>query len=153
MQAPRRSRYDALVVGGGVIGLACAWRAAQRGLAVLVVERAGPGAGASGVAAGMLAPVTEAEFGEDALLALNLESAAAWPAFAAELSERTGIDIAYRESGAFVAAVDRDDVEELRRLNELQRSLGLDAEWVSGSECRRLEPGLSPRARGALLAP
>ena len=49
--------FDAIVVGGGVIGLACAWRAAQRGLSVAVVERNRPGAGASGVAAGMLAPV------------------------------------------------------------------------------------------------
>src|SRR5881227_902147 len=132
MQAPRRSRYDALVVGGGVIGLACAWRAAQRGLAVLVVERDEPGAGASGVAAGMLAPVTEAEFGEEALLRLNLAGVELWPAFAAELGERSGVDTGYRASGALVVAADRDDAEELRRLHSFQRSLGLDVSWLSG---------------------
>src|ERR671932_2896336 len=105
MPAPRRTAYDVVVVGAGVIGLACAWRIAQRGMSVLVVERDEPGAGASGVAAGMLAPVTEAEFGEQALLALNRESAALWPAFAAELAERSGIDTRYRACGALVAAV------------------------------------------------
>ena len=64
----QQTSHDVVVVGGGVIGLACAWRAAQRGLRVLVLERDTPGAGASGVAAGMLAPVTEADFGEEELL-------------------------------------------------------------------------------------
>src|SRR5215208_257093 len=152
MEAPQRDRYDAVVVGAGVIGLACAWRAAQRGLSVLVLERDEPGSGASGVAAGMLAPVTEAEFGEERLLALNLASAEMWPAFAAELAERSGLDTGYRASGALVAAVDRDDGEELRRLLRFQQSLGLAVEWLGGRECRRLEPRLSPRVPGAILA-
>src|SRR5256885_5153200 len=128
MGPPRKQSHDAVVVGGGLIGMACAWRAAERGMSVAVLERAQPGAGASGVAAGMLAPVTEADFGEQALLALNRESAAMWPAFAAELSERSGIDTGYRLSGAIVAAADRDDGEELRRLLRFQTELGLDVE-------------------------
>src|SRR5689334_8190369 len=152
MDAPRRTGYDVVVVGGGVIGLASAWRAAQRGLSVLVVERDEPGAGASGVAAGMLAPVTEAEFGEQALLDLNLASAELWPSFAAELAERSGLDTGYRASGALVAAVDRDDGEELRRLHRFQQSLGLDAEWLTGRDARKLEPRLSPRVSGAIHA-
>ena len=143
---------DAVVIGAGIVGLACAWRAAQAGLSVLVLDRGAPAPGASAVAAGMLAPVTEAEFGEEKLLRLNLEGAAAWPAFAAELSERTGLDLGYRESGALVVAADRDDVEELRRLHALQRSLDLDADWLSGGACRDLEPGLSPRVGGGVLA-
>src|SRR3954466_5795215 len=103
--------WDLLVVGAGVAGLATAWRAAQRGLRVLVLERHRPGAGASSVAAGMLAPVTEADFGEDELLALNLESAAQWPAFAAELEERSGMPTGYAQCGALAVAVDRDDLE------------------------------------------
>jgi glycine oxidase len=142
-----------VVVGAGVIGLACAWRCAQRGLRVLVLEReAEPGAGASGVAAGMLAPVTEAEPGEQALLELNLAGAEMWPAFAAELAERSGLDTGYRASGALVAAADRDDAEELRRLHAFQQLLGLDARWLGGRECRRLEPRLSPRVSGGILA-
>jgi glycine oxidase len=149
----QHGQHDVVVVGAGVIGLACAWRCAQRGLRVLVLEReAEPGAGASGVAAGMLAPVTEAEFGEEALLRLNLAGAELWPAFAAELAERSGIDTGFRASGALVVAADRDDAEELRRLHSFQRSLGLDAAWLSGRECRRLEPRLSPRVPGGVLA-
>jgi glycine oxidase len=145
--------HDVVVVGAGVIGLACAWRCAQRGLSVLVLERESqPGAGASGVAAGMLAPVTEAEFGEEALLRLNLAGAALWPAFAAELGERSGIDTGYSASGALVAAADRDDAEELRRLFAFQESLGLDVRWLGGRDCRRLEPRLSPRVPGGILS-
>jgi glycine oxidase len=151
--APRNSSYEAVVIGGGIVGLACAWRAAQRGISVLVVERDRPAAGASGVAAGMLAPVTEAEFGEEKLLRLNLAAAARWPSFAAELAELSGLPTGYRRCGAVVVAADRDDVEELRRLHRFQRSLGLDAAWLSGRECRRLEPALSPRVAGGVLAP
>ena len=74
--------HDALIVGAGVIGLACAWRAAERGLDVVVLERDAPGAGASNVAAGMLAPVGEATWGEERLLELALESHRLWPRFA-----------------------------------------------------------------------
>jgi glycine oxidase len=145
--------HDVAIVGAGIVGLACAWRAARRGLSVVVVDRGAVGAGASSVAAGMLAPVTEAEFGEEALLRLNLAGAAAWPAFAAELAERSGLDTGYRECGALVVATDRDDLEEVRRLHAFQRSLGLDAEWLAGRDCRHLEPGLSPRVGGGVLAP
>ena len=149
-QMPER---DVVVIGAGIVGLACAWRAAQAGLSVLVLDRGAPAPGASAAAAGMLAPVTEAEFGEETLLPLNLEGAAAWPPFAAELSDSTGVDLGYRRSGALVVAADRDDAEELRRLHALQLSLGLDAEWLSGRDCRELEPGLSPRVSGGVLAP
>jgi len=101
----------------------------------------------------MLAPVTETDFGEDELLRLNLESAAMWPAFAAELEEATGLPTGYRADGAFVVAVDRDDAEELRRLHDLQRSLGLESEWLVPSAARAAEPGLAPRIAGAIDAP
>jgi glycine oxidase len=147
------SGYDVIVVGAGVIGLSCGWRAAQAGSSVLVVDRDEPGSGASGVAAGMLAPVTEAEFGEETLLRLLLEAAPLWEAFDAELSERSGLDTGYRQSGALVVAPDRDELAEVRRLHEFQRSLGLEVQWLSGRECRRLEPGLSPRVGGGVHAP
>jgi glycine oxidase len=150
----QHQRHDVIVIGAGVIGLACAWRCAQRGLKTLVLEREQqPGTSASGVAAGMLAPVTEAEFGEEPLLALNLAGAALWPAFAAELAERSGLDTGYDASGAIAVAADRDDAEELRRLLAFQQSLGLDVRWLGGRECRSLEPRLSPRVPGGILAP
>src|SRR5919204_131238 len=69
-QSESRS-HDLVVVGAGVIGLAIAWRAARRGLRTLVLEGGEPAGGATGVAAGMLAPVTEADFGEERLRAAN----------------------------------------------------------------------------------
>ena len=141
------------MIGAGLIGLACAWRAGQRGLSVLVVDRAAePGDGASRVAAGMLAPVMEADFGEERQVRVNLAARERWPAFAAELEERTGLPTGYRDSGALIVAPDRDDAEALRRLHELQVSLGLEAEWLPPGRCRRLEPGLSPRIAGGILA-
>ena len=122
-------------------------------MAVLVIEREAPGAGASGVAAGMLAPVTEATFGEQALLALNLEARTQWPAFAAELEELTALPTGYADCGALVVAADRDDAEELRRLHAFQVELGLGAEWLAPRAARECEPALSPRIGGAIHAP
>ena len=153
MQPPREQSYDVAVIGGGLIGLACGWRAAERGLSVVVLERGRRGGEASGVAAGMLAPVTEADFGEEALLRIGLASRELWPAFAAELEERSGLPTGFRETGALVVGADRDEAEELRRLHRFQRELGLDAAWLGPREARRLEPGLAPGVAGGVLAP
>ncbi|MFI9647541.1 glycine oxidase ThiO [Streptomyces sp. NPDC052040] len=145
---------DVLVVGGGVIGLVTAWRAAQRGLVTAVVDPA-PGGGAAQVAAGMLAAVTELHYGEQTLLALNLESARRYPDFAAELAGAAGLevgDLGYRRCGTLAVALDADDRAHLRELHALQQRSGLDAEWLTGRECRRLEPMLAPGVRGGLKA-
>jgi glycine oxidase len=145
-------RYDSIIVGAGVIGLSIGWRASQLGLSVLVLDRSDPPDGASTVAAGMLAPVTEATYGEDALLRLNLESARRWPGFAEELSMSAGVDLSGHEPGILHLALDRDQAEALRRLFDYQQSLGLEAEWLASSACRRLEPGLHPSTRAGILA-
>ncbi|HEY2477909.1 MAG TPA: FAD-dependent oxidoreductase [Solirubrobacterales bacterium] len=141
-----------MFVGGGVIGLACAWRAAQQGARVLVLERAEPPAGATNVAAGMLAPVGELTFGERELLELTLASGAAWADFAAEVEAAGGESTAYERCGALHVALDRDEAGELRRHHDLQRELGLEAEWLTPRQCRELEPGLVPTFVGGVLA-
>ncbi|MFE9121057.1 glycine oxidase ThiO [Streptomyces sp. NPDC007172] len=140
---------DVLVVGGGIIGLVTAWRAAQRGMSVALVDPE-PGGGAAQVAAGMLAAVTELHYGEQTLLALNVESARRYPAFTAELSEVTGLDTGYRACGTLAVALDSDDRAHLRELHALQARCGLESEWLSGRDCRRLEPMLAPGVRGGL---
>ncbi|RBY76451.1 glycine oxidase ThiO [Geodermatophilus sp. TF02-6] len=141
---------DVAVAGGGLIGLAVAWRAAQRGLAVTVVDDS-PGAGASVAAAGMLAPVTEAGYREEALLRLGLASLQRWPAFAEELQRATGADVGLRTAGTLVVGFDEDDVRELAALHAFQAELGLDAERLTPRAARRREPSLTPRVRGGLL--
>jgi glycine oxidase len=150
---PERSEHDALIVGAGVIGLACAWRTAQRGLDVLVLERDQPGAGASNVAAGMLAPVGEASWGEERLLGLALASHRLWPEFAAELAAASGVTPGFLELGAVHVALDRDEAVELSRRFELMREHDLDAAWLTPSECRALEPGLGSGGHGGVHAP
>jgi glycine oxidase len=142
---------DVVVVGGGAIGLASAWRLAQRGAAVTVVDP-DPGSGASGVAAGMLAPVTEARMGEDALLRLNLASWSRWPSFAAEVEGAASEGIGYRADGTLVAALDADDRIALDDLAARHRAMGLDVAPLRGREVRRLEPGLAPGVRAGFLA-
>ncbi|MGW1535609.1 glycine oxidase ThiO [Streptomyces aureus] len=146
---PSARSSDVLVVGGGIIGLVTAWRAAQRGLATALVDPE-PGGGAAQVAAGMLAAVTELHFGEETLLGLNLASARRYPDFAAELTEATGQDLGYRRSGTLAVALDADDRAHLRELHALQVRSGLESQWLSGRECRRLEPMLAPGVRGGL---
>ncbi|MEV5679879.1 glycine oxidase ThiO [Streptomyces sp. NPDC052164] len=140
---------DVLVIGGGIIGLVTAWRAAQRGLRTTVADPE-PGGGAARVAAGMLAAVTELHYGEQLLLGLNVASAARYPEFAAELSAASGQDIGFRACGTLAVALDSDDRAHLRELHALQQRSGLESEWLSGRECRRLEPMLAPGVRGGL---
>src|SRR3954447_7472929 len=94
---------ELIVVGAGVIGLTCAWRAAVAGHAVVVVDPA-PASGASWVAGGMLAPVTEAWPGEETLLELGLAAVAAWPSFADELGVAAGSSAGLRSEGTVVVA-------------------------------------------------
>ncbi|MFJ2258424.1 glycine oxidase ThiO [Streptomyces sp. NPDC087844] len=140
---------DVLVVGGGIIGLVTAWRAARHGLTTALVDPE-PGGGAAQVAAGMLAAVTELHYGEETLLGLNLASAHRYPDFVAELTEATGQDLGYRRCGTLTVALDADDRAHLRELHALQSRSGLESEWLSGRECRRLEPMLAPGVRGGL---
>lgn len=144
---------DVLIVGGGVIGLAIGWRAAQRGLRVEVVERAGVGAGTSRVAAGMIAPIAEAEPSEPALLALARESAARYPAFVDELAQATGADPGYRRFGTLLVARDADEAEALERELAFRRDLGLPVRRLLPSAARALEPALAPTLRLGLEIP
>lgn len=140
---------DVAVAGGGLIGLSVAWRSAQRGLSVTVVDDA-PGAGASYAAAGMLAPVTEAAYGEQALLRLCLASLQRFPAFVAEVEQASGVSVGLRTAGTLVVGFDADDVRALDALHAFQCELGLDVERLTAQQTRRREPSLTPRLRGGL---
>jgi glycine oxidase len=146
---------DVIVVGGGVIGLAVAWRCAQQGMAVTLLERDELGRGASHVAAGMLGPVAEAGFGPAAgrLLELGLASARRWPDFAAELAAASGTRSRLRGCGTLIVARDADAAAALERELAHRRELGLDVLRLRPSEARRLEPALAPTLRLAVSVP
>jgi glycine oxidase len=150
----RSSSFDVAVVGAGIIGLAVAWRLAQRGLRVTVLERAAePARQTSSVAAGMLAPISETLATELPLMRLGLASVNAYPEFVAELSDVTGMDTGYLRCGTLLTARDGDEAEALGRELALRQRLGLAAHRLRASEARRLEPALAPTLRLALDVP
>jgi glycine oxidase len=138
----RSPSFDVIVVGGGVIGLAAGWRLAQRGLRVVVLERDRPGTGTSHVAAGMLAPIAEADLAEQPLLRLGVTSAGLYPRFVAELREASGLDPGYLECGSLLTARDRDEAESLERELEVRAALDLAVTRLLPGQARRLEPAL-----------
>lgn len=140
---------DVIIVGGGIIGLSAAWQLLQDGVEVVVLDPA-PGSGASHAAAGMLAPIHEAYWGETHILGLNLAASQAWPAFADSL----GADaVDYRRNGMLMAAYDADDKALLDNLGDLHEQEGLPVERLRSRECRSREPLLAPGVRGGVYSP
>jgi glycine oxidase len=101
----------------------------------------------------MLAPIGELAFGEPELLQMSIAAAEIYPDFVAELEAASGLGSGYARHGALHIALDRDEAAELRRVHDLQRSLGLGAEWLPPRRCRELEPGLTPSFNGGVHAP
>ncbi|MEA2951491.1 MAG: glycine oxidase [Alphaproteobacteria bacterium] len=147
------SHLTVAVIGGGAIGLAIAWRLAQRGAKVTVFDKGAAGSGATHAAAGMLAACAEAEPGEETLVALNRASQLLWPAFADELEKASGMSIGLRTEGTLVLALTTDDQARLKHLLTFQNSLGLPLEWMSAAEVRRREPHLASSVAGAIWSP
>ena len=145
-------RGDLVVVGGGVIGLAVGWWVARHGRRRVTVVDPDAGEAASWVAAGMLAPVTESTFGEQALLRLNLLAAARFPGFAAELEDAAGVEVGLRREGTLSVAYDAGDRAVLARMAALRRSYGLTTDELDAGACRRLEPLLSADVQGGVFA-
>jgi len=141
---------DALVIGGGVIGLAIAWRAAQRGLQVIVADP-DPGRGASHAAAGMLTPVAEAAYAERNLFELGSLSLSRYAAFAAELTELTGLETGFRQTGTLQVGYNSDDMALLAEHALLRESFGAQTRRLTSRQCREAEPLLGPAIGGGLL--
>ncbi|MEJ2861159.1 glycine oxidase ThiO [Actinomycetospora flava] len=141
-------------MGAGAVGCAVAWAAAREGLAgEVVLVDPDPGSGASRVAGGMLAPISEAWPGEREVLELGAASLAAWPSFAAAVARDAGCSVGLRREGTLQVAVDAADVEDLDRVAEHLRAWGRVVERLSGRAVRRLEPSLGPSVRAGLAIP
>lgn len=139
-----------VVVGGGVVGSAVAWRLAREGLAVTLLERDDVGAHASGAAAGMLAPLVEAET-PGPLLTWGLRGLAGFPALVAELEARSGIDVERVASG--ILRVARDETEAAALSARADADAEHDLAWLDAEAVRAAEPGIAPDVVGALWSP
>jgi glycine oxidase len=146
------SGADVVIVGGGVVGLALARVLALRGLQITLVERGATGAEASWAAGGMLAPQAEAD-AADPFFALACASRDAYPAFAANLFNETGIDIELDRTGTLYLAFAETEAAEIKRRYDWQTGTGLAVEFLTGDEARALEPVLSARVCAALRFP
>lgn len=142
-----------IIIGGGVIGLSIGWRLAKAGCGVSIYERDGAGRAASWAAAGMLAPLAEVHFEEEALLRLGSLSLEMYPEWTAALAADSGLPLGYRTEGTLIVGVTPDDARELEHLYESQQCLNLPCEWLTGAEARALEPLLSPKITAAISSP
>ena len=146
------SAYDCVVIGGGIVGAATARALAARGNRILLLERAMPGAEASGAAAGMLTPQVEV-LPDDPLLPLAIAARERYRALVPELDRRTGVNVGYVGGGSVQVALADGEVGPLQAQGQAQLAVGLKAEWLDRRALERRHPGIAPAARGALLAP
>ncbi|MYL31210.1 glycine oxidase ThiO [Halobacillus halophilus] len=144
--------YDAIVVGGGVIGSSVAYQLARRQKKVLVIDRGKTGQKASSAAAGMLGAQSELK-GDDSLFQMARTSRAMFPSLAVELKELSGIDIGLQQKGLYKIASSKGEAESLQQLGRFQETAGEKAEWMDAGEMRQKEPALSDRFWGALYLP
>ena len=143
---------DAVVIGAGVIGCAVAWRLGQAGMRVVVVERGRVGGEASHAAAGMLAPLAEADR-EDEFFNLTAASLATYADFARELKASSGVDVEYRDEGTLCLALTQNDEEELERRWQWLHEAGLNVRRLNAGSALKLEPLLNQTLRFALKFP
>lgn len=142
---------DVVIVGGGVVGAACARSAARRGLGVLAWDPGPLPGAASSASAGML--VAQAGRPDDAMLALGVRARDRYEELAAELREGTGIDIGLWRPGALSVAFDDARADALQATVASQRQAGLRCDWLTGDDVRQSWPGIASECAGALYAP
>ena len=147
------SHKRVLIIGGGAIGLAIGWRLARAGCSVGVFDRGRVGHSASWASAGMLSPLSEAQFEEEALLRLGLKAMEVYPDFVRELEAETGYCVGYRRDGVLMVGITQDDLEYLKFRYRYQRDLGLPVTYLSGAEAREKEPHLSAQVSAAVWCP
>jgi glycine oxidase len=145
------SNVHVAVVGGGVIGAACARAAALRGLRVTLLAPGPDPAAASGASAGMLAAQIDPTDGQ--LLPLAVRGRDLYDDLAASLKDTTGIDVAVQRTGIATVAFDEARAAALWDLVAAQRQAGLRCDWLEAADLQERWPGAAPTARGALFAP
>jgi glycine oxidase len=139
------------IVGGGIIGLSCAWVMARAGWRVTLVDGAPEAREASWAAAGMLAPHHEAH-DPGPLWRLGVDSLARWPGFIEDLGVGpAAVDL--RLAGGLLPVLDEADLAEATARRDIRAACGVPVRWLAGDQVRGLEPSLTRDCRAALVLP
>jgi D-hydroxyproline dehydrogenase subunit beta len=136
-------RYDAVVIGAGIVGAACAYEFTRANLRVAIVEENDPGSGATDAGMGHLLIMGDSE-AEFALTRYSLEL---WHSLADSLPSECG----YWECGTIWVAADEEELRLARRKCEYYNSNGVAAELLDVRQIADAEPNLRPDLAGALL--
>ncbi|RJX37863.1 glycine oxidase ThiO [Paenibacillus pinisoli] len=142
-----------IILGGGIIGLSCAFEAALRGYEVSVVETGAFGGQASGAAAGMLAPYSENTDQPDAFFRLCLDSLRLYESWNGKVEELSGMKTDWVRCGSLNVYRHEADLLPLQSRIRWHNEWGARAELVKGEALRKLEPGLSHDIAAALYCP
>ena len=137
-----------VIIGGGIIGLSCAWRLARRGMQVTICDANSESREASWATAGMLAPHNEASDAND-LWALCCASYKQWPYFIKDLGVELA-DLDFREHGSLEPLLPGDDATELEHKAAQLSAAGAELRWLNAAEIHEMEPQLSHDTTRAL---
>lgn len=142
---------DVVIVGGGIVGCACAYELAKAGASVTLLEYGKTGMQATNAAAGMLAPMIEAQ-APGAMMQAGMRALREYPATVSEVEAQCGFDVELRLDGILKVAFGPEQLDELARRYAWQRELGLLIEWLDAATCREIEPRLSERVLGGVFS-
>ncbi len=143
--------WDVAIIGGGVIGLTCAFELARRGRKVTLIERAQPGRQASRVAAGLLGTATLPVGEDDAIFPLKLDSLRRYPQFVAKVESIGRRSSGYRTDGTLWVARSADEDAQLEALHEERLRRGRRSQRVEAGEIFNIEPELPGSLLSGLL--
>ncbi|SDJ68981.1 glycine oxidase ThiO [Sediminibacillus albus] len=141
--------YEAIIVGGGVIGGAIAYNLAKRGKKVLLLEKDRLASQASSAAAGMLAAQAELS-GCGQLFPLAKESRRMFPFLEEEIKKVSGVDIQLVNKGTLKPALTEAEEIACKQSIEKYQEAGEQADWLTAEQAKKLEPNLSCAVRGAM---
>jgi glycine oxidase len=143
---------DVVIIGGGIVGLACAYECAKARASVTLLEYGKTGMQATNAAAGMLAPLSEA-LGPGPMFDIGVQALAEFPALVADMESQVDFGIELQLDAILKVAFTQDQFEELRARRDRLTAAGHELELLDAAQCREAEPRMSDRIIGALYSP